>query len=124
MSFLENLELSTAPSAAALDPNVAAKNTLLTYLDKQLGAAEGFAKGEAIELTERTRWFKEDEDGVTHFQIRVCNKPLELKKDKSYIVVGDKAKLPKVIKDIIQATKNGEFNKMIEKIVKEKTKAS
>lgn len=124
MTFLDTFELSGTPDAAKVDPVTAAKKTLLVYLEKQLIAAQAYVEDGEIELTERQRWFSEDESGVVRFQIKVRNKALVLGTDKkdgdqTFIIVGEKAKLPQVITDVMQATKNSELDTIIEKRIKD-----
>ena len=66
-------------------------------------------------------WYWRDAEGLVRFSLRVGNKPIEVDKDKTDIVVGDDKELPNVIDLVIKAVEAGELDRTLKTFL-QKTK--
>lgn len=134
MSMLKGLTFTTAPRAASLvSPVEFRRNKLVAHLQEQrdIAIAEGEGRehtatrrrwqltesGEKqrVEVQKRLRrWWMTDADGKVLLTLRWGTRLLELQKDKSAIVVGDRSKLVGVLEKLVAAAKAGELDAAVE----------
>lgn len=140
MPLLKSLNLAAKEDHSAIKPFDKAKSKLLSNLKRQLEASEAMVKGEAYFVTrmkdveengQKVRkpvqrpirhWYWRDSTGNVRFAVRVSNRRIELAKDKTDIIVGNDADLPKIIQQVIEATKAGELDTAIEAAVNARSK--
>jgi hypothetical protein len=134
MSMLKGLTFTTAPRAASLvSPQEFRRSKLVAHLQEQrdIAVAEGEGRehiatrrrwqltetGEKqrVEVQKRLRrWWMTDADGKVLLTLRWGTRLLELQKDKSAIVVGDRSKLVGVLEKLVAAAKAGELDAAVE----------
>ncbi len=141
MTILDKLTLSDKSKAGAVvSPEIRVRNKMLAALDVQIAAAEAQATGETYikrglrlitdtETGERVRkevpvrfnrWHWTDETGTVFIQLRYRNKPLELKKGKPTIELGDEKELLPMLRNLRAAIVGGEFDAVLMAAKKER----
>lgn len=131
-TVLSSLKVIARPEIAPKPPVLGKRMKLLDKLEQQLSLAECMIEGREFEAYkersvkdaetgERKKirrryivrpWFY-DSDNHYYFEVRISNKPVELQKGCPAIDVGDKAKLPEVIKLVIEAVEKGELDEQL-----------
>ncbi|MBE0533306.1 MAG: hypothetical protein IH626_20995 [Rhodospirillales bacterium] len=134
MTILANLKLTNSKRHATYDPVLGRREALANRLKEQRELAAAISSGQPfrftrkifetnaetgermqVEKTKRVRpWFWTDKDGTCFFEVRYCNKALDLGKDKKAIEVEAPEKLPEIIDTVTQAVMAGELDKAID----------
>ena len=137
--FLKSLNITEREERNAADPFTRMKHRLIANLRRQKRAADAMVRGEPYmeprnitveENGQRVRkqvnkpirtWYWRDAEGLVRFSVRVGNKPIEIDKDKTDIVVGDDKELPNAIDLVIKAVEAGELDRTLKTFL-QKTK--
>ncbi|WP_345855757.1 DUF6641 family protein [Shewanella algae] len=128
-NVLSSLKVVVRPEIAPKPPVLGKRMKMLDKLDMQLEMAECDVAGKPFEaFREKTvkdpetgerktirrkynvrPWYY-DSDGHYFLEVRVSGKVIELEKGKPTIDVGDKAKLPEILRLLIDAVEKGELD--------------
>ncbi|TVP09304.1 hypothetical protein [Shewanella sp. KCT] len=131
-NVLSSLKVIARPEIAPKPPVLGKRMKLLEKLEQQLTLAECMIEGREFEAYkersikdpdtgERKKirrryvvrpWYYDSENHY-YFEVRISNKPVELQKGCPAIDVGEKAKLPEVIKVVIDAVEKGELDEQL-----------
>ncbi len=141
-SILSSFELTASNKVGFVDKATERRNKLLQSLNEQKRSALAAMEGKQYFGEKRTMWI--DEDGEKHYstsqkrvkqwfytndgdewymEVRYGNKPLQLAKGKTAIVVGAIDQLAAVIDKVIEAVKAKELDAAIEAVVKDRVAA-
>ena len=131
MSLLKSMNFVAVPRAANATPEQQRRNKLLVHLREQKGIATADLEGRfysvkkrrweltedgdkyQIEVEKRLkRWWHETDKGIA-LTVRWGNKQIEFEKGKTAILVEKAEQLPAVFDNLILAVANGEFDKFI-----------
>ena len=141
-SILSGFELAESNKAVATDRVAERRIKLLSNLDEQklaaqavLGGKEYYGEktvwqtgdnGEKIKTTAQRsirQWFYTNDGSTWYLEVRYANKPLQLAKGKTAIVIATKDKLVETIEQVIEAVKAHELDTAITAAVDAKSRA-
>ena len=139
MSVLKSFAFTTVQRANTITPQQHRRNKLVSHLREQLAFAKADINGTLfvvkkrrwemtedgqkfqIEVEKRLkRWWETTDQGIA-VQVKWANKPIEFDKGKTGILVDALDKLPALFEQLILAAANGEFDKFITDINKQRT---
>ena len=138
-SILSGFELAESNKAVATDRVAERRIKLLSNLDEQklaaqavLGGKEYYGEktvwqtgdnGEKIKTTAQRsirQWFYTNDGSTWYLEVRYANKPLQLAKGKTAIVIATKDKLVETIEQVIEAVKAHELDDAITALAESK----
>ena len=139
MSILKTLTYTQITSAAAVPPAHRRRTKLVTNLREQLAMARADAAGTQHQVLKRRwemteagdkfqidtqkrlkRWWQATDAGIA-VQVRWANKAIEFDKGKTAIQIATAADLAPLFEQLIFAAANGEFDKFITDINKQRS---
>ena len=131
-SILSGFELAETKKVVVTDSVAERRIKLLSNLDEQKLAAQAVIEGkeyygeksvwqtndngEKIKTTAQRRvrqWFYTNDGSTWYLEVRYANKPLQLAKGKTAIVIATKDKLVETIEQVIEAVKANELDAAI-----------
>ena len=133
MGVLDNLAVTDGNKRRALPAHLASREKLIDAINNQIAGAEALLHNKPYTKTverwfedpntgERRReatpahfrkWWWTNEAGIVCLEVKYANRAIEIKQGKKALQIGTMDKLIPVLKQLIEATNGGEFDKSL-----------